>query len=602
MSPSGEASWEADPNLRPQVLRARVRLLFDQMPVALISSLAIIGCLVALLWREGAHTALLVWLGVQVVLVAARLLLAWHFKRQDYATLDARRWAWVYTASSAISGVVLGLGGLIFYRHDLFSIVAMGMVFGVMSLGSIVLHAAFIPSHLGYVVPLLLPLGLRCVSTGEAGYLVVGGVVLGLIPVSTRLTKQMSQGLIESIDLRARNQELVLELQAKNEIAQAAQAAAERANLAKTRFFAAASHDLRQPVQAVELFAATLAQEAHLPQSQRLVGNIQLGVRELSGLLNALLDYVKIDSATLHPVPESVSMNQVLRHMAIEFRAQAQNKGLELRVVPCSAWVHSDPVLLERMVRNLMHNALRYTPKGRILVGCRRCGGRLRLEVHDTGVGIPPEKQRVVFQEFVQLDNPERDRHKGLGLGLAIVSGLARLLDSQVSLRSTPGVGSVFAITLPSAQAPQTLPEPAPLVSAVPNQEGGTLLVIDDDAEIRESLRGLLGNWGYAVQAVESADLAQNLMDHTGFEPDALLVDYRLRAGRTGLDAIAEVRAALGFDIPALMITGDTAPAIQQHIAQQGLKVLYKPVSAPDLRAELLRLMHHTTLVTPALA
>lgn len=425
--------------LPQDVLRERVDHLFGQLPFALISSLTISCGLVGMLWPNGRHDMLLGWLLAVSLLNMGRWLLWRNFRRAQDAVSSPLRWARRYTAMVACSGAFMGAAGVLFFQNQLLTLFALAIVLVVMSIGSIMLHAAYTPAHMAYVLPALLPFALRCLLDAEWVYIMVGMCMLLFLPLNLYLFKRIQHGLIEAIRLRLRNLVLVGELTRQKELAERAKTLAEQANVDKTRFFVAASHDLRQPVQALELFAAALEQELREYKGLQLLTKIRSAGRELSELLNALLDFSKIDAGGVEPAVRDFPVAEMLHRMADDFVPQAASYGRHCRVAGSSAWVRSDPVLLERIVRNLMNNALKYnTPSGKILLGCRRVGTDLRIEVHDSGIGISQHLQKEVFNEFFQLNNPERDRQKGLGLGLAIVDGLARLLAHPLSLRSRP--------------------------------------------------------------------------------------------------------------------------------------------------------------------
>jgi PAS domain S-box-containing protein len=360
----------------------------------------------------------------------------------------------------------------------------------------------------------------------------------------------------------------------------AATAEAERANRAKSKFLAAASHDLRQPAQSLLFFFSLLRERAKGRLDTRLLGSMEQALDALKMLLDSLLDVSRLDAGLVAAQPTSVPVLPLLERLVAEHRQRAQAAGLRLRLVGCSAVVRSDPVLLERMLRHLLENSLRYTRQGGILLGCRRGGDRLRLEVIDTGIGIAPEQLEAVFEEFYQIDNPERDRMKGLGLGLAVVRRLARLLGHEVEVRSVPGRGSVFAILLPLVRRAEPLAQPPNLLASA---DTGTVVVIEDDFLIRMGLEAMLQGWGYAVLGAGSVEEAIRLVQH-GPAPDAIVTDYRLPAGTTGLDGIRAVHACLGRAIPATIVTGDTAPERLAEANRGGFRLLHKPVAPADLR------------------
>ncbi len=362
-----------------------------------------------------------------------------------------------------------------------------------------------------------------------------------------------------------------------------AKEAAERANQAKTRFLAAASHDLRQPLQALGMFVEVLAGRDHDAADQRIIEKIRDSVNATESLLSALLDISKLEAGLVEPSFGRFDVAQVLERLTSEFEPQAERAGLALRVVPCGLGVRSDQALLERILRNLMANALRYTETGRILLGCRRRGSVLRIEVWDTGCGIPADQLQAVFREFHQLGNPQRDRRQGLGLGLAIVERLSRLLDHPVTVRSTLGKGTCFAVEVPLA-GPVPGERPVQLDLAMGTRPA-LIALIDDEPDVLEGVRMLLESWGHrVVTGEECCGVAEQFASRRAV-PDLVIADYRLRNGTTGGQAIRQLRGRLGAEFPAIILTGDTAPERLRMAKANGHGLLHKPVQPAALRA-----------------
>ncbi|MFQ5785853.1 MAG: NahK/ErcS family hybrid sensor histidine kinase/response regulator [Alphaproteobacteria bacterium] len=362
-----------------------------------------------------------------------------------------------------------------------------------------------------------------------------------------------------------------------------AREAAEEANLAKSKFLAAASHDLRQPLQAMRMFVAALAVRTREAENREIIGHIEDAMESTDGLLNALLDISKLDAGVLKPEIVDFAIGELLTRLAAGFRPQAEAKGVDLRLARCGVAVRSDPALLEDMLRNLLANAVRYTERGRILLGCRRRGDRLRIEVWDTGDGIPPDQREAIFEEFHQLGNPERDRTRGLGLGLAIVDRMSRLLAHRVTLDSTPGRGSVFAIEVPRAVVAA---QPGIRVSAAPAVDLADrfVVIVDDEPEQLAGLRLVLEGWGCRVVAATTAEQASSRLSATA-APDLIVADFRLRGNVTGAVAIERIRARVGRRVPGLILTGDTEPARLREARVSGYELLHKPVDPDALRA-----------------
>ncbi|WP_029007647.1 PAS domain-containing protein [Azospirillum halopraeferens] len=360
----------------------------------------------------------------------------------------------------------------------------------------------------------------------------------------------------------------------------AAREEADAANIAKSKFLAAASHDLRQPVQSLLLFAAALGDRLRDHPSMPLLENLREALGTLKTLLDSLLDMSRLESGKIVATPAAVRLDDVLGRLAAEYAPRAREKGLELRAVRTGAWVRSDPALLERILRNLIENALRYTPAGRVLVGARRGKGTVRLEVWDTGVGIPAHQIDRIFEEFTQLDESRNER--GLGLGLAIVKRLARLLGHPVTVRSVPGRGSTFAVTLPSLAAPANPREVRAVAADDPAK--GMVLVIDDEAIVLLGLKAMLEGWGYDVIAACSGDQAMAMLRKDGRRPRLLLADYQLQHGRTGPQALVAIQGVVGREVPGIILTGDTTPERLAEAERNGFRVLHKPVFPNDLK------------------
>ena len=357
---------------------------------------------------------------------------------------------------------------------------------------------------------------------------------------------------------------------------------AERANLGKSKFLAAASHDLRQPVQALFFFTAALDRKLHGHPARTVLTDLQRSLESLNILLDSLLDISKLDAGVVTPKETTFSVASLLERMDSEFAPAAQAKGVQLRVLPSTAVIRSDPSLLSRVIQNLVANAVRYTTNGRILLGCRRHGKCLRIEVWDTGIGIPRDRLSDIFEEFYQVGNSERDRSQGLGLGLAIVHRLARLLRHPVTVTSDLGRGSMFSIEVPLADQAAALPH-RPIAVAAPDA-ARLVVIIDDEASVLKALHLILEAWGFDVLAASSEDEAVALLEQHNRLPNAILADYRLRNGRTGTEAIRHIRDLFDSPIPSIIITGDTAPERLREAEASGLSILHKPVQPPQLQ------------------
>jgi len=365
---------------------------------------------------------------------------------------------------------------------------------------------------------------------------------------------------------------------------EAAKQLAERANLAKSRFLAAASHDLRQPLQTISLLQGILAKKLKDDDTLRLVAKLDETLGAMSGMLNTLLDINQLEAGIVEPERVDFRVNDMLEQLKTEFAYHTESRGLDWRMVPCSLIVKSDPRLLEQMIRNLLSNAVKYTKRGKILLGCRRRGNKLRIEVWDTGIGIPEEQIQAIFEEFHQLDNTARERTRGLGLGLSIVQRLSDLLGHPIDVHSQSGKGSTFSVEVPVGNhLPDKMFGNVQSVAVNSAVRTGAILVIEDDPSVREMLELLLQSEGHRTAAAADGKAALTLAARGVIRPDVIVADYNLPGGLNGLQVVAALRATLHREIPVVILTGDISAQTMRDIAQQGCVQLNKPVRAEEL-------------------
>jgi PAS domain S-box-containing protein len=367
---------------------------------------------------------------------------------------------------------------------------------------------------------------------------------------------------------------------------------AERANLSKTKFLAAVSHDLLQPLNAARLFTSALLERREPVANAQLVRNVSNSLQDVENLLGTLVDISKLDAGVIKADVAPFALSELLDNLAAEYRQVARSEGLELRFVPCSVLVRSDIQLLARILRNLLSNALRYTPKGRVLLGCRRRGNRVSIEVWDSGIGIAQDRLEEIFQEFKRGDVQRPDQDRGLGLGLAIVEKIAGILGHRIQVRSWPGKGSVFAIEVPlSATAPKPLPCLDMSEPMLERLRGARVWVLDNDAAICAGMRTLLEGWGCrVVTALSEQDLARQVDDYRA-DADLLIADYHLDHDQNGVDAVARINACRTSPIPAMMITANYSNELKQQIRELGHTLMHKPVRPMKLKIAMSHLL-----------
>jgi two-component system, sensor histidine kinase len=413
-----------------------------------------------------------------------------------------------------------------------------------------------------------------------------------------RLAAEALKEAKESLELRVEertaallqvNGQLHQEIAERKEIEEAlriAKAVAEQANLSKTKFLAAASHDLLQPLNAARLFVSALSDLEQTPQNAALIENTDVALAAVEDLLSALLDISKLDAGAVQPELSDFPIETLLGGMTTEYAAQARERGLDFRVASSSAVVHSDIRLLRRILQNFLSNAMRYTRSGRILLGCRRRKDGLAIEVWDTGPGIPEDKLREIFEEFRRLGNETTGRDRGIGLGLAIVERVARMLGHRISVHSAPGKGSVFSVTVPLGELNRPLRSIAPALSAPVNRLTGSLvLVIDNEHSILSGMTALLEGWRCRVLTATNGAEAIGLIETLERAPDIAIADYHLEDGATGVAELQRVIEHCGAPIPSLIITANRTAEVQEEVNAAGYQLLNKPVKPAQLRS-----------------
>ena len=564
----------------------QARLIHRNIPTAVIGGF-IVACLTAAVFsRVAPMENVAAWLAAAALLSAYRMARWWKFRNALSTIAHAQRWLKEAMLGAAVSGALWGAGSFILspagqVDYQLLFVWAVVM----MSVAAMFSFSAYYPCFLAFLLPWVVPVMVNVAIHNTVLHWGIAAGILMFALVAARFMWTFSQVFIESLKLRFENVELVGKLMEQKE-------AAEAANLAKSRFLAVASHDLRQPMHALNLYVGSLAGLDMSERARALLGNVRQCGEAMDKMFRALLDVSRLDAGTVQPDTRTFCIASLLQRIRMEFTPQARNKGLELRVVECSATVHSDPALIERILRNLVANAVSHTERGRVLVGCRRMKNRLRIAVYDTGPGIAPDQHGAVFEEFYQIGNPERDRSKGLGLGLAIVARLAKLLSTPVALLSEPGRGSMFAVDLTRVQhhdGDQTADDT--VANTRRNDLSGSLVVVvDDEATILDATRTLLEMWGCMVITAASGAEALERVGSSSRVPDVLMCDYRLRGHEDGIGVVEALRAEFNEDIPAVLITGDTGPDHIREIEASGLMVLHKPIREDLLRASLSQL------------
>ena len=564
----------------PRLLSAQMELIDQSFGMAMLGcALAAIILGTGLSLTDG-HPGALPWAAAMAVLCAVA-----HFGRLAVGDRLTEARSGLYargmTAMLVLIGSLWGLAGWLYLdiRSPAVVICVLSLIAG-MSAAALAVFSACLPVAVGFFIPAIVPVWAVFIVTHDIAYLPMflgTPLYLFVLIVFARNYSRMAR---HSLTLRFENVELISQLRDQTARAGHAQREAEEANRAKSVFLASASHDLRQPLHALGLFLVSLGRTPLDTRQRQLLDHIEASSGAAREMLNTLLDFSKLDAGVVTSRPRPFRLQPLLHKLENEFAPQANARGLVYRTRDTTVTAFGDPTLTELILRNLIANAIRYTRTGGVLVACRKRRFHLSVEVWDTGIGIPAIQHRAIFREFHQLGNPERDQRKGLGLGLAIVDGLARTMQTSVTLGSVPNRGSVFRLRLPLAW---TAPEESVLPGAATRLDGLRVLVIDDDPAIREAMAGLLTVWNCPNRTAETEDDALALL--ASFTPDLVLADYRLRGHRTGLEAIAAIRERIGRDLPAIVITGDTAADRLRNVHAGGTALLHKPVVPGELHA-----------------
>jgi len=566
----------------------QLRLIYGQGPVLVFGSLLCAVIVTLFLWRSLPESALLFWMGALFVSTLLRLWLIRTFNRADEAARNEPHWGPLFWIGTLCAGVIWGAWPLIFYgRYDVQFLMLISTIFAGMVAVSAASGGIYPPAFLSFSMPLVIPLSIAHLRSGNDSLVLTGALLLMFLCVNYVLMTRSNRQYRALIREQFKNADLMASLAREKRIA-------ERAVIAKSRFLAAASHDLRQPLHALGMFITALRAREKDGTQLAIIDDMGQSADALNGLFNSLLDMSRLDAEIIEFLPRHLSVHRLFDRLRATFVQQAAHKGIRLDIGDMEACgadlaIYTDAILFERVLRNLVSNAVQYTEQGSVSLSCERLDdGSVRISLRDTGIGIPPSAREEVFAEYYQLNNPERDRSKGLGLGLAIVRRLCELMDMPLHMTSEPGVGTVFTLEVPGGDPLQVRDDVA---IEVPGMADQTVLVIDDEPQVLQGMRHLLESHGCTVLIAESARDALQAIALDEREPSLILSDFRLRGSQNGLDAIEMLREALERAVPAAIITGDTSEQRLREITASGIAVLHKPVAATDLYALIDRLL-----------
>jgi signal transduction histidine kinase/CheY-like chemotaxis protein len=591
-----------------KILSGVLASVYRQVPQSVLGSIVGGFAIVASFWQTQNQNILIAWFFAMLVESLVRLRVARAFGRATDTVTRVNAWSWRWVALSAVAGSLWGLAGVLFFAPNAPSqqLVLVAVILGV-AFGSLTLYATHRPALFFFLPLALLPLIGRMLSEQDPAYYTASIVMLAVFGFTMFFGRNFGETMSESVKNNYENEVLVEQLVSEKRVADDARRAAENATRSKTQFFAAASHDLRQPLQAIGIYVSLLKKRVQGP-AEPLVKNLSSAVDALSKLVEELLEISRLDSGSIQPRHQQVLLDDLFNTLEQEFMPQAAGKGLELRVRRSGFAIDSDPMLLMRVLRNLVANALKYTSKGGVLLGARARGGLISIEVWDTGPGIKQQELDRVFEEFYRGESGKTEGG-GFGLGLSIVKRICSLLGHPLIVTTRPGSGTVFRVeaTLSSSPVRRMLSTGEASEQQIRALNGLTIVVLEDNEEILNSLTRLLRSWGADI--LSSTSFNASLVKKLGLRNkiDLVIADQNLgNSAITGVEAAFRIRSIVGFPVPVIMLTAvhglevitEFQRTMQQHLSRnpdlasaiarsrvEEPKVLQKPTTTAVLNA-----------------
>lgn len=545
-----------------KILAGVIASVYRQVPQSVLGSIVLGFALVAVFWNTHNQNVLIAWFIAMLVESLVRLRIARSFAASRETVEKVHTWASWWVALSASAGVLWGTAGVVFFspQEPSHQLVLVAVILGV-AFGSLTLYATHRPALFFFLPLALLPLVGRMVAEQDPAYYTAAIVMLAVFGFASFFGRNFGEAMFESVKNNYENEVLVGQLMTEKKVADDARRDAENATRSKTQFFAAASHDLRQPLQAIGIYVSLLKKRVTGP-AEPLVANLSSAVESLSKLVEELLEISRLDSGAIQPRVQQVLLDDMFKALEQEFTPMAASKGLELRVRRCGAAIDSDPLLLLRVLRNLLANAIKYTSKGGVLLAARPRGGVMSLEVWDTGAGIKQQELDRVFEEFYRGESGKSEGGGGgFGLGLSIVKRICGVLGHPLIVTTRPGSGTVFRVEAQlSSQPTRRARAPEPVEVPLRSLAGHTVVVLEDNEEILNSMTRLLRSWGADILSATSFNAS--LVKKLALRPkvDLILADQNLgNSTISGVEASFRIRELVGFPVPVVMLT-----AVQQ--------------------------------------
>ncbi len=613
---------ETQEQRKEKILAGVMASVYRQVPQSVLVSIVGAFALVMVLWYSSiGQNVLMGWFMLILLESLARVRIAYKFRHASEVVDHVQRWANRWVVLAVLAGLLWGAAGFLFFSNDqpLHQVVLVAVILSV-AFGSLTLYASHRPAFYSFMLLGVMPLIARMVWEQDTTYYTAAVVMAAVFFFTVFYGRNFGDAVFESVKNNYENEVLVEQLMAEKRLAEDARREAENATRSKTQFFAAASHDLRQPLQAIGIYVSLLKKRATGPL-EPLVNNMSTAVETLSKLVEELLEISRLDSGSILPKVDQIALDEVFSLLEQEFTPLAASKGLSLRVRRCGYAIDSDPLLLQRVIRNLLANAIRYTQKGGVLLAARPRGGLISLEVWDTGPGVKQLELDRIFEEFYRGESSKAENSgTGFGLGLSIVKRICGLLGHPLIVTTRPGTGTVFRVETPLTVVPlkpkRSAPETVDLV--IRSLEGHTFVVLEDNAEILNSLTRLIRSWG--AEVVPSTGFNSQLIKRISMHEriDAVLADHNLGPHSiSGVEAVFRVRELVGFPLPVIMLTAVQGaevvadfqramharmalnPSMVSAIARSRTEeppVLQKPTTAPALNAALAEVLGLTTL------
>ena len=575
--------------MKEKIENERFLLLQRQMPFLSSANLVAGFGLITMLWDIIPQQQLIIWYGLMLLFWGGRGLHAFSQKVHFCQTTSIEKKAKIYYVFPFISGIFWGSAGVLFYTPASTT----HLVYLIMFQFGLIAGAAVTLAYLRWAFSLfafttIIPLSLLLMLEKDWHYFWMALTILFSMLIMLGLSRNVYHSITNSLLIRFENESLVKKLQSQALELKAQKEKAVKANEDKSRFLASASHDLRQPIHSLSLLTDALDSQIATTKGKSILKLVRSANRSLYGLLSSLLDISKLDAGVVEPNIERIALAPLLHQLVDNYRTIAENKGLQLRFKVRHCYVDSDTALLSSALMNLLDNAVKYTPKGGILIAMRLYKKQVKVQIWDTGVGIDDENKEIIYDEFLQLDNPERDGEKGLGLGLSISKRILRLLGYPLSLRSIRHKGSVFSITMPLSVLPKKSEQHQYQDSIrLPSEigSGRTILIIDDNQAVLDATRLALHAWGCRVKTATCIEEVCDIAINDEVVIDLIAADYRLRENTTGIEAIKVFERLSGrTNIPAFLITGDTDPDKIQEASSFSIPLLHKPLKQGELK------------------